>query len=246
MPIAAKDIEQMSYLRLLVLGGPKVGKTRTVLETCHKPAYVINSDDKLALRSAAQVTQDFDWDLALGDDAKKMDTCIRAARDGIEAGRYKTIVWDTLTKYAARFEELCERSTMNAKGESDGRRYWPMYKKHLHNVIDRLFALKAHVIVNAHYIDVAGALIDNQLDKTGAGICPLLGGQARATIPAEFQDVIFLEKRAGARRFIASADGVFGPGCRSLPGVTDTDANIQTLWDTMQGKKTKEQKKNGT
>jgi hypothetical protein len=109
-------------------------------------------------------------------------------------------------------------------------------------VIDRLFLLDAHVIVLAHHIDVKGALIEGQLEREGEGICPLLGGKARATIPAMFQDVVFMEMRQGRRTFTTSSAGVFGPGCRNLEGVHQTEANIRSLWDLMQGTTVKKEK----
>lgn len=235
MPNPSTAVEASSFLRLLVLGGPKVGKTHTVIASCEKPCYVINSDDKFSLKPAARVC-DFTWDLALGSDVQAIESCIHEARVGVKEGRYKTIVWDTLTKYAGRVEDVYAAASANSKGEPDGRRYWQQYRKHLHNVIDRLFALKAHVIVNAHYIENPGALIEGQVNKAGDGVVPMLGGQARTTIPAEFQDIVFLEKRAGKRFFVTSSDGVFGPGCRSLPGMQSCDADIGELWKLMNGK----------
>ena len=235
MPQSSKDVEASAYLRLLVLGGPKVGKTHTVIATAIPPVYVINSDDKYSLKPAARVC-DFTWDLALGTDLDAIEKCIHEARTGVKEGRYNTIVWDTITKYAGRLEDTVAAPTMNAQGEPDGRRYWPRYLKHLRGIIDRLFTLKAHVIVNAHWIESSAVLIEGQTAKSGNGVVPMLGGKARQEIPAEFQDVVFLEKRAGKRIFVASDDGVWGPGCRNLPGVTTCDADIKELWKMMGGK----------
>lgn len=234
MPQSSSEVEQSGYLRLLVLGGPKAGKTHTVIASAEPPVYVINSDDKFSLRPAARVCE-FEWDLALGNNLVDIEACIKTAREGVKAGRYKTIVWDTITKYASRLEDTCAAPTMNARGESDGRRYWPLYRKHLHGVIDRLFMLKAHVIVNAHFIAASEVMIEGQTAKSGEGIMPMLGGQARQTVPAEFQDVVFLEKRAGKRYFLTASGGVWGPGCRSLSGVEQCDADIRALWKLMRG-----------
>jgi hypothetical protein len=240
MPLSSTEVEASSHLRLLVMGAPKSGKTQTIIATAEAPVYVINSDDKYSLRPAARVAR-FDWDLVLGTDPQAIETALREAREGVKAGRYKTVVWDTITKYAGRAEETFAAATMNAAGEPDGRRFWPRYRKHLHGIIDRLFMLKAHVIVNAHYLEVGSVLIEGQTDKQGAGIVPQLGGQCRATIPAEFQDVVFLEKRKEERVFVTSASGVWGPGCRNLPGVSEVPADVQGLWAKMQsaGKKQK-------
>lgn len=235
MPIDSKDLVGSSYLRLLVMGPPKVGKSTTCIGSAPPGGvYVINSDDKYSLRPATKV-REFQCDHVLGNELQGIENALKEARTGVKEARYQTIVWDTITKYAGRVEDVFANATIGAKGEPDGRRYWPAYKKHLHGIIDRLFALKAHVIVTAHYIEQSGVMIDGQIAKQGNGIVPALGGTARASIPAEFQDVVFLEMRPGGKRvFVTSSDGVFGPGCRSLPGVQSVDANIATLWEKMQ------------
>ncbi len=232
MPQSSADVESSSFLRLLVLGAPKCGKTHTCIATAEGPVYVINSDDQYSLKPAARVCN-FSWDLALGRDAQGIEACIREARLGVKEGRYKTIVWDTMTRYSDRIVDVYADATRNAAGEPDGRRYWPNYKKHLHNIIDRLFDLKAHVIVLAHYVESSAVLIEGQVKKSGEGVLPGLGGAARTSIPAEFQDIVFLEKRAGKRYFVTSSDGVFGPGCRSLQGVEAIEADIGVLWAAM-------------
>lgn len=242
MPLASSTVESSSYLRLLVMGAPKSGKTQTCISTAPGPVYVINSDDAFSLKPAARVC-DFTYDLALGRDAQGIESCLHEARVGVKEGRYKTIVWDTMTRYSDRIQEVFADATRNAAGEPDGRRYWPQYKKHMHNIVDRLFTLKAHVIVMAHFIENPGALIEGQVKKAGEGVLPGLAGQARTSIPAEFQDIVFLEKRAGKRFFVCSAEGIFGPGCRSLPGVQTCNADVGELWAMMNPKTSNEVKR---
>ncbi len=232
-------VESPPYLRLLVLGAPKCGKSQTCISTAEGPVFVINSDDQYSLRPAARVCT-FEWEMALGKDIQGIEKCLHEARTGVKEGRYKTIVWDTISRYSDRVQELFLNATNNAAGEPDGRRAWPQYKKHLHGVIDRLFMLKAHVIVLSHFIEASGAIIEGQVKKGGEGVLPGLAGTARTSIPAEFQDICYLEKKGGKRFFVTSSDGVFGPGCRALQGVEQVDANIQTLWKAMgSGKQSK-------
>jgi hypothetical protein len=99
--------------------------------------------------------------------------------------------------------------------------------------VSRLFRLKAHIIVTSHYLDVGGEVMDGQQAKTGIGIVPLLGGKARGTIPAMFQDVVFFEKKGADRFFITGIDGVWGPGCRSLPGNMAVPADVKALMRAM-------------
>lgn len=233
MPIPASEVEAISFMHLLVLGGPKDGKTCTVLSTAPGFCYVINSDDKSSLRPALEFTEEFEFDLALGDNLRDIEKCIFAAREGVKEGRYQTIIWDTITEYCRRVEAIFARATENAEGEPDGRRYHPKLRSHIHGILDRLFSIPAHIIVNSHWDDMAGAPIANQLDKTGAGICPGLPGQLRKTVPRSFQDVVFLERLGQKRMFTTGSSGVFMPGTRNLPGVKPYPADVSSLWEAM-------------
>ncbi len=238
MPQPSSAVESSAFLRLLVLGAPKCGKTHTCIVTAPPGGiYVINSDDQYSLKPAARACDDagrtFTWDLARGDDANGIEACIKEARRGVKDGEYSTIVWDTISRYSDRIQEVYLDATNNAAGEPDGRRAWPRYKKHLHQIIDRLFMLKAHVVVLSHYIESSAVLIEGQVKKAGEGVLPGLGGAARTSIPAEFQDIVFLEKRGGKREFVISSDGVFGPGCRSLRDVGTHEADVAALWRSM-------------
>lgn len=239
MPHKAAEIEASAYARILVMGAPKSGKSVTVGKSAPGPVYIINSDDQFSLRPLLDFTRDFEYDFISGENPQAMITAITAAHLKIkkdpEETRYKTVIWDTITKYVWRAEDVYAKASMGAKGEPDGRRYHPLLRKHVHNILDLLFALPCHVIVNTHWAEVGGALIDEQLEKKGEGVAPMLPGQLRVTVPAAFQDVIFLEKPAkGDRVFITSSSGVWGPGCRSLPGVSSMPADISLLWAKMQ------------
>jgi hypothetical protein len=92
-----------------------------------------------------------------------------------------------------------------------------------------LLNLKCHVIVNAHYMNLEAGGVDTKgiakVWKPGAeGIVPMLYGQSRMRIPKLFSDVVFFEKLPGNKRvFVTDADGIFGPGCRNLKGVSVVD-----------------------
>src|SRR4051812_41544453 len=101
VPNPSSAVESSTYLRLLVMGAPKSGKTQTCISTAPGPVYVINSDDEYSLKPAARVCQ-FTWDLALGKDAQTIEKALHEARTGVKEGRYKTIVWDTMTRYSDR------------------------------------------------------------------------------------------------------------------------------------------------
>lgn len=246
MPRPASEIEAASFLRLLVLGSPKSGKSCTVIKSAPGFSYVINSDDVYSLRPVLQFTDQFEYDVALGTELRSIEKCIHFAREGVKAGKYQTIIWDTITKYVWRAEDVFAKATENGQGEPDGRRYHPKLRKHVLNILDRLFEIPAHVIVNSHWADVAGALIDNQLDKEGDGIAPMLVGQLRVVVPAAFQDVVFLEKKGEKRDFVTSSSGVWGPGCRNLPGVKTMPADISLLWGEMTKHNAATDKKDGS
>ena len=233
MPIKS-DSEQTSntYLRLLVLGPPKLGKTTTCITTSPPPVYVINSDDAEALRPAITLSpQPFTYDHAYGDDLQVMQRCLKEADRGARVGEYKTVVWDTITLFASRLLDVCKAATATRTGETDGRKAYPAYNENLRRILDKLLNTPAHVIVTSHYIET-GPGVDGK-SSTGDGIAPLLSGQSKQLVPARFQDVVFLTWEKGERVFLTQSKGAFGPGCRSLPGVEKVPADVCKLIETI-------------
>jgi hypothetical protein len=239
MPGASEVASEM-YLRLFVMGAPKVGKTRTCVTTCERGVLLINCDDKGAIRPAAQNWKRRDGELGVvaGDefdvehvyDLNDMERAISVARKGVKQGRYRTVVVDPITTYADNIQvQLADATTKDPEKGPDGRRFWPEYTKRLQNTCARLFRLEAHVIVTAHYLDVGTETIEGQAPKSGPGIAPLLQGKARALIPAMFQDVVFFEKKGKDRVFVTGIDGVWGPGCRSISGNRVLPGDIKGL-----------------
>lgn len=241
MPRPASELEECSYLRLLVMGGPKVGKSTTCAITAPGMGYVINCDDPYSLGPLARLLKErgtdpnskFDWDFCGGKGVfGDLEKAIHAARKGAESGRYQWVMLDTLTFLSQHFEDILLADDPATGKPPDGRRAWDLYNKRVRSTIGRLVALPCHVIVTSHYVDVAGAITDTQVEKTGKGIVPGLRGASRATVAGQFQDVVFLEKRNGKRVFVCNDEGVFGPGCRSnLDGVSVVDADIGALWE---------------
>jgi AAA domain len=242
MPQGASEIAGELFLRLLVMGPPKAGKTQTCVTTCEGPVLLINCDDKGAIRPAARNWKRKDgglgaiagdeFDIEHVEDLMGMERAITVARKGVKRRRYNTVIVDPITTYAGNIEvQLADSTNESGKGP-DGRRYWPEYTKRLKNTIARLFRLEAHVIVTAHYLDVGGETIEGQAPKIGAGIVPMLSGKARSVIPAMFQDVVFFEKRGNKRVFVTGIDGVWGPGCRNV-GAKEVPGSIKTLMKEM-------------
>lgn len=250
MPIPASTLSATStWLRVLMMGPAKIGKSCAAISTAPGSRYVIECDPgpEAALLPVRRRTKDFDYDIVRKSTARPNDplrnnhyawtdmmACLKSARDGVAAGKYKTIVLDTLSEFADSLEAQCAQDTFNDKAEPDGRRYWYTYEKRLRHVLNNLFLIQAHVIVTSHYIEVGGEEaieVDGNkgTNKRGKGLVPLLGGKARGTIPSMFTDVIFMDMMSGKRVFTTGPLGVWGPGCRSFEGAMQIDADIGGL-----------------
>jgi hypothetical protein len=227
MPQSSETIQADPYLRALIMGAPKVGKSSSIISTSPAP-YVINCDlIDSALAGAKRFSKrSFDFDPCKG--WSDMETCWKYAKDGVKEGKYKTIIVDTLSSWAGRVEEECLAGTMNDKGQPDGRRAYPEYNRRLRHAIERFFKLPAHFVAVCHYLETGGG-IEEGLPKTGEGLVPLLAGKARAEIPMLFSDVIFMDYRKGERIFVTGPQGAWGPGSRSLDGSQVLSADISKL-----------------
>lgn len=223
-PRSSDDASIEEYASVLLLGDPKVGKTSCAVGTSPGPVLVINSDRAGATRSAKKVYPDVKFWQLDAYSRSDMEGCLVTARAWAREKKIKTIVWDPISSFAANLEKECADKTKNPAGEPDGRRYWPVYTKYLVEVCSRLMTMDAHVIVCSHYIDTGGeSMGDNPIAKTGPGIVPLLGRAARVLVAKEFDDVLFLKKKAlsNDRVLCTSEFGVFGPGGRSTMGAEE-------------------------
>ena len=238
-PIASTSLPDAPFHRLLIIGGPKDGKTYTSVTTAEGPTYVINSDDKYSLQGAANDGFKFDTNFVSGDTPQRMFECINFLRDEIKKGTYRTVIWDTMSKYSWRALKVYEDATRNSKGESDGRRFWQQHRNHVLSVIDNLVQLDAHIIVNAHFKRETGQAIDGQAEKVGEGIVPDLPGELRMVAARDFQNVVFLQvNHLGTREFLWNIRGVWGPGGRTLPKDTSSfEPNVSRLWDAIKNRK---------
>lgn len=241
MPKSAADAKAFDFLRLLVLGPPKVGKTQTIISTAPKPVYVILSDDEAALQPAARVVgpKDFFYDEVNSTQGPKLlqqaEAAWREAIEGAKAGRYKSIVWDTMTSFAGYLVNAELVASTNQNGNEVPQTAYPSYARRLTNYVGRLLAAQAHVIVLAHDVKESKEL-PGQLAKHGVGIVPGIAGSVRGNIAGKFQDVVYLEKRKGdgagveKRMFVTNIDGVYGIGCRNLPGYSEVPADVEQFY----------------
>jgi len=225
MPLSAKDIGREEFLRALILGPPKVGKSTTIISTAPAPCYVINCDDKSGLKGASRRRSDFEWDLVKDWDG--MQAAVATARKGVKEGKYKTVVVDTLSSFAAGLERDCLKATVTGAGNDNPMKAYPLYERKLQHLLSQLFALSCHVICISHYLEIGKEEgLDGGLNKRGEGLAPLLAGKARATVPMVFSDVWFFDYRRGERILIVSPQGAWGPASRNLEGASTLPADI--------------------
>jgi len=227
MPIAAADLDKDPFLRMLIMGHPKCGKSTTCISSLvdtFGPGYVICCGDKNSLAPAVRRTKKFQFDVVRGED--DMEACLKEGRTGAKEGRYKWALVDDFSLYASGLEgSLRDASAAANNGKPDGRRYWSEFKQRLLNVPRRMFDWKTHVVFISHFISQGGE-IDGQRAKSGTGIVPMIGGAAREEFPAMFQDILFMEKEKDRRVFQVNPEGVWGPGSRSADGTHTIDASF--------------------
>lgn len=231
MPQSASVLERDAYLRVLLMGAAKCGKSTSSIVSLEKTlglGYVLCCGDKSGMLPATRQTKKFDFDIIRDED--DMEACLKAARDGVKEGKYKWILVDDFSLYASWLEGALRAASSVGRTEPDGRRMWPEYKQRILNYPRRLFDLKAHVIFVLHYITPSKE-IDGQRPKSGEGIVPLLSGSAREEFPALFTDALFMEKeiekgKTDRRVFRVNPEGVWGPGSRSADGTHTIDADF--------------------
>jgi AAA domain len=228
MPVEASKLAAVEpWLRVLLMGAAKVGKTTSAIASLSEigPGYVIACGDESGLRPAARRTKKFTYDLVR--DANDMEAALKEARKAVKEGRSKWTAVDDFSLYASWLETALrdESAQKSTKGEADGRKYWPEYKSRILNIARRLMDVPAHLVFITHFIEQSQE-IEGQRAKAGTGIVPLIGGSAREELPALFIDVLFMEKVGGKRVFQVNPEGVWGPGCRSVDGTTTIGASF--------------------
>jgi hypothetical protein len=243
MPKSAAQLEADPFLSLLVISPSGGGKT-FLLGTAPKPIYVFCSDDPTKLDSAFANDKTFVYDTVNHSKGvtllAEFETALNEARRGIAAGKYKTVVWDTLTMFAAILLNAELDATDKGNG-ADGRQAYQTYNRRLMNCVSRFLSLECHRVVMAHYSPPSKE-IDGQLKKEGEGIMPGVAGSIRSQLPGMFHDVAFLRKQMESeeRELCLSIKGVTGPRFVGLPGVEkvppDLTALVKRVADVRSGK----------
>jgi hypothetical protein len=238
MPQEAGALASESYMRVLLMGFAKIGKTTSTIMSlvmAFGQGYVVCCGDKHGMYQATQRTKKFTFDIIR--DETDMEAALKEARAGVKEGRYKWIFVDDFSLYGTTLEGLLRdaSASQNKSGQPDGRRWSPEFKQRILNTARRTFDLKAHVVFASHYIEQSGEIEDKetgtrQRAKCGIGILPMFYGSVREELPAIFQDVLFMEKDKERRVFQVNPAGVWGPGCRSVDGTRTIDADFGVFW----------------
>jgi hypothetical protein len=230
MPLPASQLERDPFLRLLLLGAPKAGKSTAAIATSPGPVRVLLCEDQSALRGAKRLTSNFDFEPIGG--WNSMQSAMAEARKDAEAGKIRTVVIDPLSDFADRVLREAFKNNLTKEGNEDGRKAYPECTKRLKHLAEQIFMLPCHAVVICHYMELGGETGEG-IEKTGKGIVPLLPGQARAVMAAKFVDVIWMDVRQvngkSERVFVTGPEGAWGPGCRSLSGTHVLPADVGEL-----------------
>jgi AAA domain-containing protein len=239
MPSAAQLVAD-PFLSLLVISPSGGGKTR-LAATAPKPIMIFCSDDASKLDSASDIDKTFWYENVNHSEGKKLldefEFAIAKARRGIEKGEYKTVIWDTVTTFAATLLNAELDATDKGNG-ADGRQAYQTYGRRMINCVNRFLSLKCHRVVMAHYY-AQPKEIDGQLKKEGEGILPGIAGSIRSQIPGMFHDVAYLKKalESEERELCLSMKGVTGPRFVGLPGVEKVEPDLTKLLARVTAKK---------
>lgn len=229
MALMASELATSSFLRVLLLGPPKVGKSTMCIGTSPGPVRVLLAEDDSALVPAIRAFGPESFTFARVPGYNEMTREVLAAKNDAKKGEVKTCIVDSLSIFAKKLEKQCLDATDNGHGP-DGRRAYPDFNRRVDQIIDQLFSIKAHLIVISHYIDTGGGEVapddgGEPTPKTGEGVVPMLPGKARILVPARFPDVVWMDYSKGKRVLITGPLGAWGPGCRSMNGTKKIPAD---------------------
>jgi len=193
----------------------KIGKTRSVGQSLCKSfgmTYIIQCGTQSSMDPLKRVTKKFEYDLIR--DESQLETAIKSARVGVKEGKFKAIFLDDFNLYATYLQTELEIQSRNAKGEPDGRKFWPEYHRRLGNTISRLMDVKAHFVMTAH---PSGFM-----------------GKSASEIPGVFTDLVVMDSKKGRRVFVLNSEDTPGRSCRSYDAEIEMEADCGELWKLFQ------------
>lgn len=233
--VGLSSLQQSGHLKMLLLGPPKIAKTTVAVTTAPYPVRVVLCEDESALQyplvhmrdvmglSPAEIDKRVSY-VSVGSE-KEMLAATAEARADAEAGKIKTLVVDPLTFYANRLMEECFFATKSKDGNEDGRRAHPEVARRLSKLAYQWLRLPCHTIVVSHYLDVGDAT-----KAGGDGKVPMLPNrESRSLVGGMFPYVVWMDFRNGARKWVTTPQGSWGPGCRGLRGSEEIEPDCTVL-----------------
>jgi hypothetical protein len=216
----ASELQDTPYLRVLILGDPKVGKTTMAVGSSPGPLHVLLCEDDSALIPARRVVKtDFGFTRISGLDT--MTDAVLRLKTRAKKGKLKTVIVDTLSAFG---ESVLEECLIEARDNT--RAGYGKYNRVLSQAADQLLRLPCHLVVLSHYEN------DSEDDDDEGGRVPMLAGKAKKRIAGKFPDVVWMDYNGGKRILVTGPTGAWGPGCRHSSETKKLNA------DVLSGKKT--------
>ena len=201
------------FLRALLIGPPKSGKTCSVLTSAPKP-FLINGDGHSATRGAINLGAKFTA-VDVTSCSEWRQACQLAA-DYVKEERARTIVVDTITLLADTLHDDI------VKGGAKNYDIWTKQADELMGGYRFLAELPAHLIYIAHM------KVDSDMV---AGILPLIGGMTKQRLPGIIDDWILFEcdPSSGQRSYLLGPQKSWGASGRNIQRTCKIPANVPAL-----------------
>lgn len=222
----AKDIASDGYLKMLLMGPPKGGKSSTVATTAPKPIFILNGDGKDGLHYASTLPgAEFE-----SGDVNTLDDLGRTASwllKRVDAGEIRTVVIDTLTLLQSRIVD----NFAEANGGVDLQGWGELFTK-IKSVIQAFIDAPCHFIIVGHAVNTDGG-------SGGHGTMPAIAGKLGTILPAMIHEWVWLDvdpkkKPEEARTFLVGPQGNWMHGCRHAKRTVAIEADIGALLEELE------------
>lgn len=181
----AKDYEAEQFWKVFIMGDVGTGKS-VFAATFPRPMYVFNFDSRIQtyLEDKPDELTYSDYGVT-GKDWAAFETELRIVAKEAEEGKYKTIVADSTSTMNAL--ALARSMQIDPKRSAIGGAIWnvhfQMRKDLVESKLNAIRLLPANIVLAGHLqavYDSEGNLINFE---------PLLGGQAKISVPANFDEI---------------------------------------------------------
>lgn len=208
MPYSSKDVKDKGKARILFMGPAKSGKSTSIALTAPQPIFFLNFD-KGGLIGPAGLKAQFEAEDIF--DISTLGTALNYVEKEMKGKEpFRTVVVDPLSTLGRMVEAELRRRGL------DGWDIWREFDNVINGMFTRVMSLDAHVIFTCH----ADAAADDGGGDTGH--LPVFPGKNKHLIPAQLNDILWLEVTPGRdkeptkREFLVGAQGKWKHGCRSL------------------------------